>query len=154
MYDNWHAIEQNLRSHLEWSRERGHLVFRNGFFNSSADILMAAELGFTGVQIHVHSMDLFELQMALELARDCRLCPIVSAANVEELELAIQTDAPHLGLCFFPEQSSHEQMQFVQQAITKIPKDCTRVLFGSIRSESELSYLSHLSFDCIFRFGD
>ena len=153
MGEQLHSLEQNLRSHLEWARQQGHLVFRSGFFNSSADILMAAELGFSGVQIHVHSLDLYELQMALELARDCKLCPIVSAATTKELELAIQTDAPHLGLCFFPGQNGHEHIQFVQQAITQIPKDCTRVLLGAIKNESELSYLSHLPFDCIFQFG-
>lgn len=151
--DHWHSTEQRLRSQLEFSCQQGHLVFRNGFFNSAADILMAAELGFTGIQIHAHTLDLFQLQMAIELARDCRLCPIVSAATPEELELAVQTDAPHLGLCYFPEQSNHEQSAFVQQAITQIPKDCTRILFAAIKNASELNYLSQLPFDCIFHFG-
>lgn len=149
--ENWEQFEVELRSHLEAHRQEEKLVFRTGFFNNAADILMAAELGFTGIQIHVHTMDLFELQMAIELARDCKLCPIVSAATLKELELAIQTDAPHVGLCFFPGQNAHEHELFVQRGITQIPKDCTRILFASLKSSTELNYLSQLPFDCIFQ---
>lgn len=152
MEDSWQLAELEFRKLLEQARQNEKIVFRNGFFNQAADILMTADLGFTGIQLHVHHLDLFELQMAVELARDCRLCPIVSAATYEELELAIQTDAPHLGLCYFPGLDNHEQEAFIQRAILRIPKDCTRTLFASIKTEAELNYLSSLPFDLVFQF--
>lgn len=151
--DTWYEQEQQLRTALSDARSNGTLVFRNGFFNQMADILLTADLGFSGIQIHVHNLDLYELQMAIELARDCRLCPIISAAGLDQLELAIQTDAPHLGLCFFPDQDLQEQLSFVQRAIPRIPEGCSRILFGSILDQSEMAYFSHLQFDAVFQFN-
>lgn len=153
MQETWHEQEQQLRTALSDARSHGTLVVRNGFFNQTADILLAADLGFSGIQIHVHNLDLYELQMAIELARDCRLCPILSAARLSELELAIQTDAPHLGLCFFPDQDLQEQLSFVQRAVPQIPDGCSRILFGSVLDESEMNYFSHLHFDAVFQFN-
>jgi hypothetical protein len=153
MTESWPDEEERLRNTLRIARKNRVLVFRNGFITHHADILLAADLGFTGVQIHAGDLDLFELQMAIELARDCKLCPVVSVSNEAQMEQVIQTDAPHIALCHFPSEGHESTIRFIQNALPKIPSNCTRLLMTASRSESELQLFGRLGFQAIIHFG-
>jgi hypothetical protein len=154
MTDSWPAEEEQLRSALKTARANETLVFRTGFLTHQADILLAADLGFTGIQIHAAQLDLYELQMALELARDCKLCPLVSVSNPAEMEQVVQTDAPHIALCHFPTDGQELSMRFVQQALPKIPNSCSRLLITASCTESDLQLLGRLGFQAIIHLGE
>ncbi|MBM3382408.1 MAG: hypothetical protein FJY29_08205 [Betaproteobacteria bacterium] len=154
MNETWADEEDLLRNALKAAREKQTLVFRTGFFTHPADILLAADLGFTGIQIHAGQLDLYELQMAIELARDCKLCPVVSVSTEAEMEQVVQTDAPHIALCSFPGEGQDASLRFVQNALPKIPNNCTRILMTANRSEQDLQLIGRLGFHAIIHFGE
>jgi hypothetical protein len=91
--------------------------------------------------------------MAVELARDCRLCPIVSAADEDQLEQVVQTDAPHIALCYFPDKSAELAARFVQRSLPRIPNNCSKILLAATQTNNEAQLLSKLGFDLALQFN-
>ncbi len=153
MTESWQVEENDLRDALANARSTNSMIVRCGFLTQQADILLASDLGFSAIQIHAGSLDLYELQMAIELARDCRLCPIVSVATEEEMEQAIQTDAPHIALCHFPMEGIEQSAKFIQSALPRVPANCTRVLLTAAANTAEATLLTRLGFTSTFQFN-
>lgn len=153
MTESWQTEETELRDVLASARSRNSMIVRCGFLTQHADILISSELGFSAIQIHAGSLDIYELQMAIELARDCRLCPIVSVATDEEMEQAIQTDAPHIALCHFPMEGIEQSAKFIQSALPRVPANCTRVLMTAAANTAEATLLNRLGFTSTFQFN-
>lgn len=153
MCESWLEEENDLRECLSLAHEKGVMILRCGFLTQQADIYLTADLGFSAVQLHAHGLDLYELQMAVELARDCRLSPIVSASNEEELEQVLQTDAPHIALCYFPSGVREQSARFIQRALPQIPNNCTKILFAATEQHSEIQLISRLGFDLAVQFN-
>lgn len=151
--EEWSEEEESLRRALTHAQNQGAVVFRSGFFTEQADILMTAELGFSGVQIHVADLDLFQLQLLLELSRDCRLSPIISVENEEQLDIVLQTDAPHIALCYLPGSKNDQGIRFLQKALPLIPRNCTRMLLSGSQNPDNLQMLRHLGIQCILAFS-
>jgi len=152
MTESWQMEENELRDALANARRTNSLIVRCGFLTQHTDILLASDLGFSAIQIHAGSLDIYELQMAIELARDCRLCPIVSVATEEEMEQAVQTDAPHIALCHFPMEGKEQTAKFIQNALPRIPANCTRVLMTAATNDAEVTLLTRLGFTSAFQF--
>lgn len=153
MNESWIQEEEPLRRSLAAARSQNALTLRCGFLTQQADIYLAADLGFSAVQIHARGLDLYELQMAVELARDCRLCPIVSAANEDEVEQVIQTDAPHIALCYFPDKAAELSARFVQRTLPRIPNNCSKILLAATQTNAEIQLLTKLGFDLAIQFN-
>lgn len=147
--ESWHEEEDLLRQALAGAKEKQSLVVRCGFLTQQSDVLMAADLGFSGVQIHADGLDLFELQLLIELARDCRISPIVSISNRSQVETVLQTDAPHIALCCLAGESYEESIRFVQEALPGIPANCTKILIASAFEEREIANLGRLGFQSV-----
>ncbi|NBW80518.1 hypothetical protein EBR21_02075 [bacterium] len=147
--DTWHEEEDILRESLSVAKKKQALVVRCGFVTEQSDILMAAELGFSGVQIHAAGLDLFELQMLIELARDCRMSPIVSISDSEQMNTMLQTDAPHVALCCLAGEGFEDSIRFVQSALPSIPSNCTKILLAAALDEKEVMNFTRLGFQSV-----
>lgn len=152
MSEAWVSEEQILRESLERAREKKILTIRAGFLSEQSDILMSAELGFSGIQIHAADMDLFQLQLSIELARDCRLCPIVSVENFQQMEQVVQTDAPHIALCGLPGMGYDSTLRFIQKSMPNIPSNCTRVMLVGTLTASEKAVFAKMGAHCFLSF--
>jgi hypothetical protein len=150
--DDWHSTEELLRSALQKAQWQKAPVLRFGFFTQQADILMSADLGFAGIFIYADHLDVFELQLLVELARDCRLVPVVMAADFEQLEVSLQTDAAHLALCCLRGSDFESALRFVQEAVPRIPHNCTKLLVSGAITESEAIYFHRLGVQGVFSF--
>lgn len=149
MNTSWTEQEAPLREALSSAKENGGFIMRCGFLTQPADILWTADLGFSGVQIHARGLDLFELQMAIELARDCRLSPVVSVSSPDELELVLQTDAPHIAICQLATPSKGTAFNLLSEALARIPKNCSRLLMTKAMTQNEIRLLLKQGFDAI-----
>ncbi len=147
--ENWHEQEDILRESLSIAKKKQALILRCGFVTEQSDVLMAAELGFSGVQIHAAGLDLFELQMLIELARDCRLSPIVSISDTEQMNTMLQTDAPHVALCCLAGEGFEDSIRFVQNALPGIPSNCTKILLAAALEEKEVMNFARLGFQTV-----
>jgi hypothetical protein len=153
MESSWTEEEPSLRDALARARDSRALVLRCGFVTEQTDVLMAADLGFSGIQIHAAELDLFELQYLIELARDCRLSPVVSVENSKQMEIVLQTDAPHIALCCLAATGREQAIRFVQQTLPRIPANCTRIVVAGGFSQTELQHLGNLGAGTILCFG-
>lgn len=153
MSEEWREQEESLRSALKKAKQSGALVVRCGFVSEQSDILMAADLGFSGIQIHAADLDLFQLQLLIELARDCRLTPVVSVEDQNQLETVLGTDAPHIALCCMNGDKYEWAIRFVQQSLPRLPHNCTKLIFSSAATETDVRLFGRLGMSGIFSFG-
>lgn len=153
MESSWSEEEITLRDALARARASGALVLRCGFITEQTDVLMAADLGFSGIQIHAAELDLFELQFLIEMARDCRLSPVVSVENSKQMEVVLQTDAPHIALCCLSANGREQSIRFVQQTLPRIPANCTRMIVSGGFSQTEMQHFGNLGAGTILCFG-
>jgi hypothetical protein len=151
--ENWPAQEEPLRTALQKARFARALVVRCGFLSEQAEILMTAELGFSGVQIHAADLDVFQLQFLIELARDCRLTPMVSVENEKQLETVIGTDAPHIILCCMKDSGYEAALRFVQQSIPQLPENCTKSLITGPTGQTDIQLFGRLGLNAVLTFG-
>jgi hypothetical protein len=151
--ENWSVQEEPLRAALQKARLSQALVVRCGFLSEQAEILMTAELGFSGVQIHAAELDVFQLQFLIELARDCRLTPMVSVENQKQLETVIGTDAPHIILCCMKGGGYEAALRFVQQSIPQLPENCTKLLITGSTSQTDIQLFGKLGLNAVLSFG-
>jgi hypothetical protein len=152
MQPTWPEQEFPLRTALSRARENGAFIIRCGFLTQASDILWAADLGFSGIQIHAQGLDLFELQLAIELARDCRLSPVVSVSSFAELELVLQTDAPHIALCHLSSTGKGSTTHFMSEGLSRIPKNCSRLVIATALPASEIRALGKSGLDAALFF--
>lgn len=150
--DSWTEKEDDLREALQQARRVQALIIRCGFTTDQADILMAADLGFTGIQIHAGDLDIYQLQLLVELARDCHLSPIVSIENAEQLETALQTDAPHLAFCCLPGGGYELSIRFLNQSLPRIPKNCTKLVFTALKEPNTREHFRHMGLHAVLSF--
>ncbi|MEN9809272.1 MAG: Indole-3-glycerol phosphate synthase [Pseudomonadota bacterium] len=153
MESSWSEEESALRDALTRASATRALVLRCGFITEQTDVLMAADLGFSGIQIHAAELDLFELQFLIELARDCRLSPVVSVENSKQMEIVLQTDAPHIALCCLAANGREQSIRFVQQTLPRIPANCTRMIVSGGFSQTEMQHLGNLGAGTILNLG-
>jgi hypothetical protein len=147
--ETWHEEEDILRESLSIAKKKQALIVRCGFVTEQSDVLLAAELGFSGVQIHAAALDLFELQLLIELARDCRLSPIVSISDTAQMQTLLETDAPHVALCCLAGEGFEEAIRFVQDALPGIPSNCTKILLTAALDEKEVMNFARLGFHSV-----
>jgi hypothetical protein len=150
--DSWPEHEEALRTALLKARAANATVVRCGFLCEQAEILMTAELGFTAIQLHASELDIFELQLLVELARDCKLTPIVSIENEKQLETVLGTDAPHILLCCLKGSGYEAAVRFVQQALPRLPEACSKLLLTSQAGQADVQLFRKLGMQGILNF--
>ncbi len=153
MSETWTLQEDILRSAMQKARLSKALVMRCGFLSEQADILITADLGFSGIQIHVSDLDVFQLQLLIELARDCRLTPIVSVENNSQLETVLGTDAPHIVLCCMKGSGYEAALRFVQQSLPRLPQNCTKLLLTGTASQTDVQLFGKLGLNGLLSCG-